>query len=84
MNIGTSSLRIIGIEQLKTNIFNGKQETTLKPQRMTPHFRKLQYNRNHQDGTYGSSYMNCYVFFNCVLFTVVAIDFCNFFINYNS
>ena len=44
------------------NIFNGKQETALKPQRMTPHLWKMQYNINHQAGMYGSSYMNCYVF----------------------
>ena len=81
MSIGTSSLRIIGIEQLKKNIFNGKKETALKPQRMTPHLWKLQYNRNCQAGTYGSLYMNCYVFFYCVLFTVVTIiDFYNLFI----
>ena len=61
MSIGTSSLRITGVEQPK-NIFNGKQETALKSQRMTPHLWKMQYNRNRQVGTYGSSYMNCYVF----------------------
>ena len=64
------------------NLFNGNQETALKPQRMTPHLWKMQYNRNRQAGTYGSSYMNCCVFFYCVLFTVVAIIyFCNLFIN---
>ena len=49
------------------NIFNGKQETALKPQRMTSHLCKMQYNRNCQAGTYGSSYMNCYVSFLCVV-----------------
>ena len=44
------------------NIFNGKQETALKPWRMTPHLWKRQYNINHHHGTYGSLYMNCYVF----------------------
>ena len=44
------------------NIFNGKQETTLKPWRMTPHLWKMKYKRNRHHGTYGSSYMNCYVF----------------------
>ena len=44
------------------HLFNGKQENALKTQRMTPHLRKLQYNRNCQ-GTYESSYMKCYVFF---------------------
>ena len=44
------------------NIFNGKQETALKPRRMTPHLWKMQYNINIHHGTYGSSYMNCYVF----------------------
>ena len=44
------------------NIFNGKQETALKPRRMTPHLWKMQYNRNRHHGTYGSSYMNFYVF----------------------
>ena len=33
------------------HIFNGKQETALKPQRMTHHLWKLQYDRNCQ-GTY--------------------------------
>ena len=66
------------------NIFNGKQENALKPKRMTPHLWKLQYNRNRQAGTYESSYMKCYVFFYCVLFTVIDIDFCNLFINYDS
>ena len=27
------------------HLFNGKQETTLKPQRMTPHLCKLKYNK---------------------------------------
>ena len=44
------------------HLFNGKQESSLKPQRMTPHLWKLQYNRNCQ-GTYESSYMKCYVYF---------------------
>jgi hypothetical protein len=28
--------------------FNGKEETGLKPRRMTPHIWRLEYNRNHQ------------------------------------
>ena len=48
MSIGTSSLRTIRIELLKKHIFNGKEETGLKPQRMTPHLWKLEYNINHQ------------------------------------
>ena len=54
-------------------ILNGKQEIALKPQRMTPHIWKLQYNRNHQ-GTYISNclsiiiYEMFWIFFNCVLF----------------
>ena len=35
----------------KKNIFNGKQEIALKPQRMTAHLWKMQYNRNCQAGT---------------------------------
>ena len=62
MSICISSLRITGIEQAKKNIFNGKRETALKPRRMTPHLWKMQYNRNRYHGTYGSSYMNFYVF----------------------
>ena len=62
MSIGTSSLRISGIEQSEKNIFNGKLESTLKPQRMTPHLWKLQYNRNRQVGMYRPSHINCYVF----------------------
>ena len=45
------------------NIFNGKQDIALKPRRMTPHLSNMRYNRNRHHGTYGSSYMNCYVFF---------------------
>ena len=30
------------------HIFNEKEETALKPQRMTPHLWKFQYNRNRQ------------------------------------
>ena len=62
MSIGIFSLRITSIEQPKKNLFIGKQETALKPQRMAPHLWKMQDNRNNQDGTYGSLYMNCYVF----------------------
>ena len=52
----------------KKNLYNGKQETALKPQIMTPHLWKLQYNRNCQ-GTCESSYMKCYVFFSlCVVY----------------
>ena len=40
----------------KKHLFNEKQETALKPHRMTPHLWKVQYNRNRQ-GTYQSSYM---------------------------
>ena len=66
------------------HLFNGKQETALKPQRMTPHLWKLQYNRNLQ-GTYESSYIKCFeIFIYCVFFTVIDIDLCNFFINYHS
>ena len=46
----------------KKNIFDGKQETALKTWRMTRHLWKMQYKRNHQTGTYVSSYINCYVF----------------------
>ena len=62
MSIGISSLRIILYRTTEKNLFNGKQEIALKPWRMTPHLWKMQYNRNHQDGTYGSTYMNFYVF----------------------
>ena len=48
MSIGTSSLRIIGYRTIGIHLFNGKEETALKPQRMTPHIWKLQYNRNRQ------------------------------------
>ena len=30
------------------DMFNGKEETALRPQRMTPHLWKLQYNRTRQ------------------------------------
>ena len=61
----------------KRNLFNWKKETALKPQRMTPHLWKLQYNRNRQDGTDESSYMKCYVFFfilSCCLLSLTFIS----------
>jgi hypothetical protein len=30
------------------HLFNGKEETGLKPRRMIPHLWRLEYNRNHQ------------------------------------
>ena len=33
---------------IEKHIFNGKEETGLKPRRMTPHLWRLEYNRNHQ------------------------------------
>ena len=33
---------------VEKHLFNGKEETALKPQRMTPRMWKLQYNRNRQ------------------------------------
>ena len=68
----------------ENKLFNGKQEDALKPWIMTPHLWKFQYNRNRQAGTYGPLYMNCYVFFYCVMvFTIIDIDFCNCFINFD-
>jgi hypothetical protein len=32
----------------KKHIFNGKEETAIKPRRMIPHLWKLEYNRNNQ------------------------------------
>ena len=50
------------------HLFNGKQETALKQQRMTPHICKFQYNISCQ-GMYESSYMKCYEFFLlCVVY----------------
>lgn len=43
MSIGTSLLRTISAEVPKIYIFNGKEETGLRPWRMTPHAWKLQY-----------------------------------------
>jgi hypothetical protein len=47
------------------HIFNGKEETGLKPQRMTPRLWKLQYNRNRQgmDQIVYVSYMKCLEYF---------------------
>ena len=50
------------------HLFNKKKETALKPQIMTPHLWKFQYNRNRQ-GTYESSYIKCYE----ILFTVCCL-----------
>ena len=52
----------------KKNIFNGKQETTLKQQRMTPQLWKMKYNRNRQASTYGSLYMKLL----CILIFIVS------------
>jgi hypothetical protein len=63
MSIGTSSLRTIGIILLKKHNFNGKEETGLKPRRMTPHFWRLEYNTNRQDTQFFYvSYMQCFEF----------------------
>ena len=49
----------------KKHIFNGKEETGLKPRRMTPHIWWLQYNRNHHgmDQNIYVSYMKCLEYF---------------------
>ena len=52
MSIDTSSLRTISILLLKKDLFNGKQETGLKPQRMTPHLWKLAYDKINPKGTH--------------------------------
>ena len=64
------------------HLFNGKEETTSKPRRMTPRLWKLEYNRiNRQSYTSDQivylSYMICFefIFLYCVvLFTDVVID----------
>lgn len=35
---------------IENHILNGKEETILKPRRMTPQLWKLEYNRNHHEG----------------------------------
>ena len=73
MTIGISSLRITGIEQLKKYL-QWEAGDCIKTMENDTSPLEMQYNRNHHHGTYGSSYMNCYVFkFYCELFTVVAI-----------
>jgi hypothetical protein len=52
MSIDTSSLKTLSIVLLKKDIFNGKQETRLKPPRMTPHLWKLAYERINPRGTH--------------------------------
>jgi hypothetical protein len=37
-----------GYRTTEKHIFNGKEETGLKPRRMTPHLWRLEYNRNCQ------------------------------------
>jgi hypothetical protein len=48
MNIGTFSLRTIGIEMTDKHLFNGKEESGIKPRRMTPHLWKLEYNKSNR------------------------------------
>ena len=50
MSIDTSSLRTISIVLMKKDIFNGKQETRLKLQRMKPRLWKIEYDRINPQG----------------------------------
>ena len=52
MSIDTSSLRTISTILLKKDLFNGKQDTGLKPQRMTPRLWKSTYDRINPRGTH--------------------------------
>ena len=66
MSIGTSSLRTIGTKEPKKHIFNGKEETRLRPWRMTLGLWKLQHNRISQrmdQIIYLSIYMKCLDYF---------------------
>ena len=55
------------------NIFNGNQETPLKPRRITPHLWKMQYNRNCQADMYGS--VDVFVTSECIHFYILYIVF---------
>ena len=62
---------------VKKYLFNGKEETTSNPQRMTPHMSKLEYNRmNHQGNGIPSDVGFCmkFKFGYCLLFTNDIID----------
>jgi hypothetical protein len=50
----------------KKHIFNGKEETAIKPRRMTPHLWKLAYNRNHQGKQF--DYVSHKMFYNFYLY----------------
>ena len=63
------------------HLFNGKEENTSKPRRMSPHLWKLEYNRINRQGYTSDqivylSYMICleFIFLYCVVFTHVVID----------
>lgn len=63
-------------QNTEKHLFNGKEETTSKPRRMTPHLWKLEYNRiNHQGNVIPSNGLCLeFEFFYRVLFTDDVID----------
>ena len=75
MSLGTSSIIIISIELMKKNIFNGKEETSTRPWRMTPHLWKLEYEWLNRRGNVQFVVWNLkFVFWYCLIFTNVVID----------
>ena len=61
----------------KKHIFNGKEEKTSKPWRMTPHVLKLEYNRMNHWGNVTPSdvgFLMKFKFGYCLLFTNAIID----------
>jgi hypothetical protein len=66
MSIDTSSLRTINIKLTEKHLFNGKEETAIKPRRMTPHLWKLEYNINHQGKQF--DYVSHKMFYNFYLY----------------
>ena len=46
---------------IEKHIFNGKEETGLKPRRMTPHLWKLEYNKSRRDGIFQFVYVILYM-----------------------
>jgi len=59
---------------IEKHIFNSKEDTEIKPQRMTPHVWKLEYNRNRQGKQL--VYVS-YILMFCVL---ICIELCSLYI----
>ena len=71
MSLETFSTIIIGIEFLKKHLFNGKEETSSRPRRMTPHLWKLEYDRLNCRGNIEFFVRSLNFYFDIVLYLLM-------------